>query len=100
MTPLECPLKSKGSRQYAANAARQMRQTWGVFFIETLKKCLLRLKTAANAALAALFLLNVRKPFSLSVLSAQLGFTPPLLPHLPHPRFFPFSYATLHPTRP
>jgi hypothetical protein len=77
----------KGCRKYAANAARQMRQTLVIFFYETPKKLFLRGKTAANAALAALFLLNVRKSIFLPVFSAQLGFTPPVLPHLPHPFF-------------
>jgi hypothetical protein len=100
MMPSDSLPEMKRISQNAANAARQMRQTYGFLFFEIPKKSILSLKTAANAALAALFILNVRKSIFLSAFSAQLGFTAPLLPHLPHPRFFPFSYANLHPTRP
>lgn len=90
-------LESKGITQIAANAARQMRLSSGNLFFQSLKNGFFGLSTAANAALAASFLLNVRKGFFLSVFLREEGFTPPILPHLPHPRF---SYATLHPTRP
>jgi hypothetical protein len=87
MTPSESAPEIKGTMHYAANVARQMRQGVSFLFVETIKNSLLRLKTAANAALAARRILNVRKGNSLLSSSQQLGCTPPLLPHLPQPRF-------------
>ena len=82
------PPESKGMTKNAANTARQMRQGLSFLFIETIKNSLLRLKTAANAALAARFILNVRNLFLIPLFSTELGFTLPPLPHLPHPLFF------------
>jgi hypothetical protein len=71
-----------------------------ILFLEVPKKGFLRAISAGNAGLAGWFILNARKSIFLSVFSTELGFTTPLFPHFPHPRFFPFSYANLHPTRP
>lgn len=98
--PLEYPLKSKGCLRIPANPARGLRGFQTILFLEMPKKSLLRGKTAGNAGLAGWFILNVRNLFLSSVFPTELGCTPSLFPHFPHPRFFPFSYATLHPTRP
>ena len=58
--PSVYPLEMKRISLYAANAARQMRHSLGNIFIDKVKKSLFRLNDAANAALAARYILNVR----------------------------------------
>ena len=97
---LDYPLESKGILQLPANPARGMRGFMTILFLEVPKKGFLRAISAGNAGLAGCFILNVRNLFLSSVFSTELGCTPPLFPQIPQPRFFPFSYANLHPTRP
>lgn len=94
---LNSPLESEGSANIPANPARGLRGLKSILFFEDIKKAIFGPPTAGNAGLAGWFLLNARKAFFLISASRQLGFTPPLFPQIPHPRF---SYATLHPTRP
>jgi hypothetical protein len=53
-------LEMKRSSLCAANAARQMRHSWGILFIDKVKNSLFGLNDAAFAALAARYILNVR----------------------------------------
>jgi hypothetical protein len=83
-----------------AKPAQEMQGSVSILFIQDLKKSLWAVKSAGNAGLAGCFILNVRKDISLMSSSPQLGCTPPQILHFLHPRFFPFFYANLHPTRP
>jgi hypothetical protein len=98
--PLESALKSERLFQFPANPAPETPERKAILFFEILKKAFFGLQNAGNAGLAGWFILNVRKSFFLSVFPAQLGFTTPRIRHFRQPRFFPFSYAALHPTRP
>ena len=57
---LDYLLEMKRNNQCAANAARQMRHSLVILFIHKVKNSLFRLNDAANAALAARYILNVR----------------------------------------
>jgi hypothetical protein len=96
----EYPLEMKRTLQNPANPAPETPEKKGILSLEISKKGILRAISAGNAGLAGCFILNVRNLFLIPLFSTELGFTTPLFRHFRHTRFFPFSYANLHPTRP